>query len=299
MAQPESHMDRTQRALDHADLNELRGQGIQEGQADKIQSGTDPALAATEEVDPGSDQASCTQAVTSTTPQETTAIGLDEETETPEAMTEDSADTIDLSTDEIDDLAGDNVDMSDTLDEPVIEEELSVEAGEDFDPDDCKPADGTSEAGLKDEDAVQGAEPEPASVTEEPAADGAFDVDAGSTGTELSDAVEPNSDVDEGHVNATEADGMLSEEPVADASDLDNEPETEAFEQSASSDLRCLPGAGPSLVWMLNQCGIQSLADLASADPRQLSTDLGVIGQILDVQKWIVFAQETKGNEAA
>ena len=56
-------------------------------------------------------------------------------------------------------------------------------------------------------------------------------------------------------------------------------------------DLYSLPGAGPGLVWMLNQCGVFSLADLAKADPAQLSTSLGVVGQILNVEQWIAFAK--------
>lgn len=68
--------------------------------------------------------------------------------------------------------------------------------------------------------------------------------------------------------------------------------ETEAdFE---SSDLNALPGAGPGLVWMLHQCGVRSLADLAESDPDVLTPKLGVVGQILDVGKWIDFASNER-----
>lgn len=55
-------------------------------------------------------------------------------------------------------------------------------------------------------------------------------------------------------------------------------------------DLFDLPGAGPGLVWMLRQCGISSLEELARAEQEQLTLKLGVVGQILDVQSWITFA---------
>ncbi|CAN0604025.1 unnamed protein product [Ectocarpus sp. 12 AP-2014] len=57
------------------------------------------------------------------------------------------------------------------------------------------------------------------------------------------------------------------------------------------SELSILPGAGPGLVWMLHQCGIKSLCDLAETAPEKLANDLGVVGQILDVSLWIDFAK--------
>lgn len=57
------------------------------------------------------------------------------------------------------------------------------------------------------------------------------------------------------------------------------------------SELSILPGAGPGLVWMLHQCGIKSLSDLAETAPEKLANDLGVVGQILDVSLWIDFAK--------
>ena len=71
-------------------------------------------------------------------------------------------------------------------------------------------------------------------------------------------------------------------------------PMTEQLECAPEGDLAALPGAGPGLIWMLNQCSITSLNDLAAADPARLSQDLGVVGQILDVKKWLEFAQNAK-----
>ncbi len=60
----------------------------------------------------------------------------------------------------------------------------------------------------------------------------------------------------------------------------------------AASDLNRLPGAGVGLVWLLSQCGIRSLADLAAADGPELSRELGLIGQLVDVDSWIAFAAD-------
>ncbi len=60
----------------------------------------------------------------------------------------------------------------------------------------------------------------------------------------------------------------------------------------SESDLAQLPGAGPGLVWMLGQCDVTTLAQLAQTDASELSVRLGVVGQILDVSQWIRFAQD-------
>lgn len=59
------------------------------------------------------------------------------------------------------------------------------------------------------------------------------------------------------------------------------------------SDLADLPGAGPGLVWMLSQCGVFSMADLASADGDRLTEELGLVGQLLNLDSWIDHARRT------
>lgn len=65
---------------------------------------------------------------------------------------------------------------------------------------------------------------------------------------------------------------------------------------AADSDLFALPGAGVGLVWMLNTAGVRTLRDLADADGPQLTRDLGLIGQIMDVGDWIAFARRACGQ---
>ena len=78
-----------------------------------------------------------------------------------------------------------------------------------------------------------------------------------------------------------------------------NDLEPVEAETEAASDLSRLPGAGPGLIWMLNKCGIFTLSDLAGADPQALSLKLGVVGQILDMQRWIDFAKDIDSTTAA
>lgn len=65
-----------------------------------------------------------------------------------------------------------------------------------------------------------------------------------------------------------------------------------------NSDLFDLPAAGPGMIWMFHQCGILSLADLASANATEVSSKLGVVGHILNVEPWIAFARERHPVEA-
>lgn len=60
---------------------------------------------------------------------------------------------------------------------------------------------------------------------------------------------------------------------------------------ACAADLMALPGAGPGLIWMLQQCGITTLADLAQTDAAALIPKLGLVGQIVDVQAWQRFAR--------
>lgn len=63
------------------------------------------------------------------------------------------------------------------------------------------------------------------------------------------------------------------------------------------TDLYRLRGAGPGLVWMLSQCEIHALQDLAAADADVLVERLGIVGQLLDVPEWIAFAQEAVSTD--
>lgn len=63
-------------------------------------------------------------------------------------------------------------------------------------------------------------------------------------------------------------------------------------EAIARSDLHDLPGAGSGLVWLLNGAEITTLADLSRADAAGLATQLGRIGELLDLEYWIAIARE-------
>ncbi|MEM9793470.1 MAG: hypothetical protein AAF848_11040 [Pseudomonadota bacterium] len=58
------------------------------------------------------------------------------------------------------------------------------------------------------------------------------------------------------------------------------------------TDLEQLPGAGPGLIWMLQQNGINSMSDLAVADPDELVGKLDLVGQLLNIPGWISYAQD-------
>lgn len=73
-------------------------------------------------------------------------------------------------------------------------------------------------------------------------------------------------------------------------------PEITAME---ATDLDRLPGAGMGLLWMLNRCGIATLADLAAADPARLRTELGLVGDLLNLSDWIDFAREAATDATA
>lgn len=79
-----------------------------------------------------------------------------------------------------------------------------------------------------------------------------------------------------------------------DAPEAETDPSLAA--EVAASDLNQLPGAGVGLVWMLAQCGIHSLADLARADGDDLAQQMGLVGQILDLSHWITIAQECSAS---
>ena len=65
------------------------------------------------------------------------------------------------------------------------------------------------------------------------------------------------------------------------------------------SDLFQLPGVGAGMIWMFNQCGIHTMAELAAADKADLTQRLGVVGKILNVEPWMNFAREAGAAQAA
>jgi predicted flap endonuclease-1-like 5' DNA nuclease len=87
--------------------------------------------------------------------------------------------------------------------------------------------------------------------------------------------------------------------PATDANGTDRAPDAPASQaipaamssEPVASDLSTLPGSGPGLVWLLGECGIRSLAELAAADPQKLSEQLGLVGQLLNLEHWIEFAK--------
>lgn len=60
----------------------------------------------------------------------------------------------------------------------------------------------------------------------------------------------------------------------------------------SQSDLADLPGVGPGLIWMLEQNGVQTLADLASCDEDKLKENLGFVGKLVNLNAWIRVAKD-------
>ncbi|RDC73185.1 hypothetical protein DLJ49_08755 [Rhodovulum sp. 12E13] len=83
--------------------------------------------------------------------------------------------------------------------------------------------------------------------------------------------------------------GSQAHDSVACGADSDRSPG--GTTAGVQSDLHRLPGAGPGLVWMLQQCGVTSLDDLARADPEALTDQMGLVGQMLDLSSWVAFAE--------
>jgi predicted flap endonuclease-1-like 5' DNA nuclease len=100
---------------------------------------------------------------------------------------------------------------------------------------------------------------------------------------------------------APETEGSLPEPQIETASLEEPEPLTDpapegpppvalpvaVSERPTQEGLGRLPGAGPGMIWMLNEAGIMSLEDLARADKAGLSGKLGLLGDILDLDYWI------------
>lgn len=64
-----------------------------------------------------------------------------------------------------------------------------------------------------------------------------------------------------------------------------------AGSMSASDDLSKLPGVGPGLVWLFAKAGVETLGQLAEADAKALESEIGLIGQLVDIGSWVKFAR--------
>lgn len=72
-----------------------------------------------------------------------------------------------------------------------------------------------------------------------------------------------------------------------------NEQATSDPAEPGPGSLQMLPGIGSGMIWHLNNAGIASLDDLATADPDTLKARLGQIGKLQKIDEWIHFAQTT------
>lgn len=164
-------------------------------------------------------------------------------------------------------------DLVDELDDAVVKQAAMDELSDEFDAPDVLPDD----------------IPEPSDAPSEPEED-----------ADITDTSEPQAEVGlEAEPVEESAEKPMQPEPPADvAPESSLTDDTCAENGSVPSDLERLPGAGPGLIWMLNQCGVFSLADLAEQDSATLSSKLGVVGQILDVERWIAFAADASEVDA-
>ena len=64
---------------------------------------------------------------------------------------------------------------------------------------------------------------------------------------------------------------------------------------TAPTDLSELPGIGNGLVWLLQDAGVETMADLAAADPDDLTAKLGLVGELINIESWIQFAAGRRG----
>jgi len=68
-------------------------------------------------------------------------------------------------------------------------------------------------------------------------------------------------------------------------------------EECSQSDLDRLPGIGPGLVAVLKMAGVNSLADLAIADTERLRVALGLVGDLLELGRWVHAASRLAVDE--
>ncbi|MGD1924500.1 MAG: hypothetical protein ACFB03_09950 [Paracoccaceae bacterium] len=62
-------------------------------------------------------------------------------------------------------------------------------------------------------------------------------------------------------------------------------------ERASDSDLGTLPGVGEGLVRLFQNCNVNSLQDLANADPTKLRKKMGLPGELLNIESWIEVAK--------
>lgn len=84
---------------------------------------------------------------------------------------------------------------------------------------------------------------------------------------------------------------LVDDEPVTPRGRSSRPPEGTILHARAG--LETLPGIGPGMIWVLQQRGMHSLADLASADKAQLREALGLLGPFIDIDGWVNHAQQS------
>lgn len=104
--------------------------------------------------------------------------------------------------------------------------------------------------------------------------------------------------------NVTSAESAEADEPAAAAKKAARKPRassarakrpktiTSTRPAASSIDLDILPGIGAGLRWRLGQLGIDSVNDLAQTDVEHLRTQLGEIGQLLNMDYWVDMAKD-------
>jgi len=93
-------------------------------------------------------------------------------------------------------------------------------------------------------------------------------------------------------IDRDEADNATPQEGSEEAATGTEEGKAYADADQEPSDLAELPGIGPGLVWMLQNAGIDNLAQMAEADQDALRQKLGLVGELLDLDYWIASAAD-------
>jgi predicted flap endonuclease-1-like 5' DNA nuclease len=115
--------------------------------------------------------------------------------------------------------------------------------------------------------------------------------DTGQEETEASHSTAIDDVADTASVEDLASEQDIASEDTALADTATETTEDHAPDPMDQSPLFALPGAGPGLVWMLTRAGVETIEDLAAADPDDLAQRLGLVGEILDLAAWITWAQ--------